>query len=132
MAIVLDRRGRQLATLTAAMLVLLVAGELHHHLSVRTVVLPRLFFELAELVLLLGCMVAGTLLIFRVRVRKAATAIAGMVALLLIGHWYIGDRPAAPWTLLFELIKLLFLLGCTVTCTLLTWQVEAPRDGHSR
>jgi hypothetical protein len=43
-----------------------------------------------------------------------------MVALLLIGHWYIGDKPAAPWTLLFELIKLLLLLGCTVTCTLLS------------
>jgi hypothetical protein len=96
MAIVLDRRGRQLTTLTAAMLVLLLAGELYHHLSVKTVVLPRLFFELAELILLLGCMVAGTLLIFRVRMRKAATAIAGMVALLLIGHWYIGDKPAAP------------------------------------
>jgi hypothetical protein len=70
MAIVLDRRGRQLTTLTAAMLVLLLAGELHHHLSVKTVVLPRLFFELAELVLLLGCMVAGTLLIFGCRCER--------------------------------------------------------------
>jgi hypothetical protein len=132
MAILVNKRERQLMAMAAAMLVLLLAGELYHHLSVKPVVLPRLLSELAELILLFGCTVAGTLLIFQVWVSQMAMATAVMVALLLVGDSYLSDKPASPWTILLELLKVFALLGCTVTCTLLVRRVGVPRKGHSR
>jgi hypothetical protein len=132
MTVSVSKRRHQLMAVAAAMLVLLLAGELYHHLSVKPVVLPRLLFELTKIVLLSGCAVAGTLLIFRVRAPQMAMAAAIMVALLLVGDWYLGDKPASPWTLLLELLKVATLLGCTVTCTLLVRRAGTPREGHSR
>jgi hypothetical protein len=132
MAILVDKRGRQLMAMVAVMLVLLLAGELYHHLIVKPVVLPRLLFELAEKVFLLSCTIAGTLLIFRVRAPQMAMTTAVMVALLLVGNWYLGDKPASPWTLLLELLKVVSLLGCTVACTLLMRRIHSvPLYGHN-
>lgn len=76
MTVSVSKRRHQLMAVAAAMLVLLLAGELYHHLSVKPVVLPRLLFELTKIVLLSGCAVAGTLLIFRVRAPQMAMAAA--------------------------------------------------------
>ena len=55
-----------------------------------------------------------TLLIFRVRAPQMAIAAAIMVALLLVGDWYLAAiKPASPRTLLLELLKVATLLGCT-------------------
>ena len=72
--------GRWLMAGAAAMAAVLLAQELHHHVVVAPAALPTLLFELAEVVLLLGCTTICALLVRRVvaqweeRPRAARTA----------------------------------------------------------
>ena len=106
---------RSLMTGAAAMILVLLAWELHHHVVVAPVALPTLLFELAEVGLLVGFTVTCTLMILRVRVREMVVATGAMTSLYLLGEFYLGDKPATPWTLLVELLELGFLVGCALS-----------------
>ena len=58
--------GRWLMAGAAAMAAVLLAQELHHHVVVAPAALPTMLFELAEVVLLLGCTTICALLVRRV------------------------------------------------------------------
>ena len=110
---------RWLVTAIAGMIALLLAGELYRHLIVAPVSLPVLLFELAEELLLVGCAVACALLVQRVRMRAMLVASIAMLALLLAGEAYLGDKPATASSLLIEVVELALLIGCVLA--LLTW-----------
>ena len=112
-----DRRW--LATATAGMIALLLAGEIYRHLIVAPVPLQVLLFELAEELLLVVGAVACALLVRRVRMRAMLVALIAMLALLLAGEAYLGDEPATANSLLFEVVELALLIGCVLA--LLTW-----------
>ena len=48
-----------------------------------------------------------------------AAAITAMLVLLQAGDLYLDDEPVTLRMLLFELLKVVFLVGCTVIITLL-------------
>ena len=103
----------------AGMIALLLAGELYRYLIVAPVSPPVLLFELAEELLLVGCAVACALLVQRVRMRAMLVASNALLALLLAGEAYLGDRPATAGSLLVEVVELAPLIGCVLA--LLIW-----------
>jgi hypothetical protein len=111
------KRERPLIAVAMAVLGVVLAAELYHQLGARPA-LPILLFELLEVVLLVGCTVSSTLLILRVRVRAMAAATAAMLAVLLVGELFLGDRPALP-TLLVELLEVILVVGGSIACVLL-------------
>jgi hypothetical protein len=113
------RGERWLIGMTIAMLLAIWAGELYHHLVIGRVALPKLMFELLEVVLLVGCATACTLLVLRVRVREMATAAAAMLAVLLVGEAYLGVAPVTPSVLLVELLEVGLLVGGSIAAVLL-------------
>ena len=123
---------RSLMTGAAAMILVLLAWELHHHVVVAPVALPTLLFELAEVGLLVGFTVTCTLMILRVRVREMVVATGAMTSLYLLGEFYLGDKPATPWTLLVELLELGFLVGCALACSHLAQRVGVQGKGRTQ
>ena len=115
-----DRADKRWLVIGVAILMaVLLAEELYRHLIVRPVALPTLLFELVEVILLVGCAVAGTLMIQRVRAQEMAVAMAAMLVALLVGELYLGERTATQWTLLLELVEVVLLVGCAVACATL-------------
>jgi hypothetical protein len=113
------RGERWLIATTVAMLMAIWAGELYHHLSIGPVALPKLLFELFEVVLSVGCATAGTLLVLRVRMREMAAGGVAMLALLLVGEAYLGVAPVTPSVLLVEALEVALLVGGSIAAVLL-------------
>lgn len=96
------------------MIALLLAGELHRHLSVAPVSVPVLLFELAEELLLIGAAVAIALLVRRVRRRAMLVVSGAILPLFLVGEAYLGDKPATLGLLMVESVELALLIGCVL------------------
>jgi hypothetical protein len=113
-----------LVALAAAALVGALGGEWYHHLSVKPVALPTLLFEVLEVVLVVGCVVIGTLVVLHVRVPEMVVAAAAMLAVLLTGELYLGVGPIALRTLLLEVLEVILVVGGAIAFALLALRVS--------
>ena len=114
-----------LVAVVAAALAVALGGELYHHLSVKPVALPTLLFEVLEVVLLVGCVVTGTLVVLHVRVPQMVVAAAAMLAVLLTGELYLGVGPIALRTLLLEVLEVILVVGGAIAFALLALRVSS-------
>jgi len=110
---------RRLIAMAIALLAVVLAGEAYHHGSLKPVTLPTLLFELLEVVLMVGCTVACTLMILQVRVREMVAALAAMLVILLAGELYLGVKPLTPPMLLVELLEVALVVGISTALALL-------------
>lgn len=123
MSLWMERPERWLIALVLGMLALVLVGEAHHYSSIEPVALPTLLFELLEVVLLVGCAVACTLSILRVRAREMVAAAVVMLAVLLAGELYLGADVVTPPMLLVELLEVALLAGSAVAWVLLARRI---------
>lgn len=113
-----------LVSLAATALAVALGGEFYHHLSGKPVALPTLLFELLEVVLLVGCVVTGTLIVTHVRVPQMVVAGAAMLAVLLTGELFLGVGPIVLRTVLLELLEVILVVGGAIAFALLALRVS--------